>query len=155
MVVPPIPPPISWPPSSQLPWEVLLVQKPFSLSSLVPVWLSTLKILCTACLVSMRPSEQYVTVCFARLCVYCNAFILVNVCWHILVWMFVFLSVVSICCLLVCGLYSDPQSAKKIHCLQHCPVPLLECGLAQLCMADVLCVLDLIWMQQAQNCLEA
>ncbi len=54
------------------------------------------------------------------------------------------LSVVSIFCLLVCGLSSAPQRAKKIHCLQHYPVPRLECGLAQLCMANVLYVLALI-----------
>lgn len=88
-------------PTSQLPWEVLLVQKPFSLSGLIPVWLLTLKILCTACLLSMRLSEPYVTVCLWY-CVYCNA--PVNVCWHIPVPMSgFFLIVVSISCLLVCG----------------------------------------------------
>lgn len=35
-----------------------------------------------------------------------------------------FLSVVSISCLLVCGLDSALPSARKIHCLQQCLVPL-------------------------------
>lgn len=67
----------------------------------------------------------------------------------------VFLNVVSICCLLICGLGSVFRVLKwfSVCSIVLCP-PLLECGLAQLCMADVLCVLALIWMQQAYNCLE-
>lgn len=116
------------------------MQKPFSLSSLVPVWLSLSKYFCTACLMPMRLSEQYVTVCEI---VYFNAFFLsADISSFELSFFFslsYFLCVVSICCLLVHGLDSA-LSAKKIQCLQNCPVPLLECALAQLCMADVLCV---------------
>lgn len=91
---------------------------------------------------SMRLSEQYVTVCL-RHSVYCNAFFLMSADISSFECLF-FLNVVSICCLPICGLSSALRSAKMIHCLQRCPVPLLECGLAQLCMADVLCVLALI-----------
>lgn len=150
-MAPPIFPSYHVLPSFQLPWEVLLVQKPFSLSSLVHVWLSTLKILAPHAS-SMRLSEQYVTVCLWD-SVYCNAFFLMSADISSFECLF-FLNVVSICCPLICTLSSALQSAAMIHCL-HCPAPLLECGLAELCMADVLCVLALIRMQQAYNCLEA
>lgn len=63
-------------PNSQLLWEVLLVQKPFSLSSLVPVWLSTLKILLHR---MPRVHASVWTVCDCLLlwdCVHCNTFFL-------------------------------------------------------------------------------
>lgn len=61
-------------PDSQLSWEVLLVQKPFSLFSLVPVWLSTLKILLHR-MPHVHASVWIVCDCLWD-CVLCNAFFL-------------------------------------------------------------------------------
>lgn len=85
----------------------------------------------------MRLSEQYVTVCET---VYCNAFFLSA---HITLFELSFLSVVSICYLLVSGLDSA-LSAKKIQCLQNCPVPLFGMWPGSALHGKVLCVLALI-----------
>lgn len=56
------------------------------------------------------------------------------------VWMsvhFIFKYMLSICFVRICGFNSALQSAKMIHFLHHHPVALLECGFAQLCMAEV------------------
>lgn len=86
-------------PNSQLLWEVPLVPNSVSLSSLVPVWLSTFKILLHR-MPHVHASVWSVCDCLLD-CVYCIAFFLLMSA-NISSFECLFLSV-SIYCLLVCG----------------------------------------------------